>query len=1688
VETTPTGSAGIRSSRRTRHSRARRAIALGLGLLVAMLPGVSHAGFLNLEWNEPTTNADGSPLTDLAGYRVYSGTSTLTCPGPGFVSISAPVPDPTPGQTFAASLTSLTPGTTYFIRVSAVDSSGNESPCTPAVSGQARADIAATPASLAFGDVNVGSSATLDLTVQNLGPATMTGTASASAPFSVVSGGSLNIAPGGSQVVRVRFAPTVAQTYAGNVVVTTNADDVSRPLSGIGVDGTPSVVQFSQATFSVTEAGVATLTVTRTGGTAGGVTVQYATGGGSATAGSDYTAASGTLTFGAGQSSRTFAVTTLADAQVEGTETVGLTLSNPQGATLGTRTTAALNIADDDVAGTLRLANSTYTVAEGGGNVTIQVTRTGGAAAGVTVGYATANGTATAGADYSARTGTLSFGAGVTTRSFTVPVLADATAEGSESFTVALNSPGGGATLGSPTTATVTITDDDAAGTIGFATAAYTVSEDAGTVSIPVTRTGGAAGGVSIGYATANGSAAAGSDYTAQTGTLTFGAGVTTQTVTVPILADGATEAAETFTVRLSSPTAGATLGTPSVATVTITDGAPRMSVRFSTDTYKTSETSRQATITVTRVGGTTGVVTVNYATTGGAATPGVDFVPVSGTLTFASGQTSRTFTVPVLDDDLVDGPRTVSLALTSPVGADLGAPGTATLTITDNDVAGTVQFAAGAFTVDEGAGTAHVIVRRSGGAAAGTGISYTVTGGSATPGADFTLSGGALTFARGATTATIPITLVADALAEGPETIELTLSDPTGGAVLGAVSRARVTIDEMEFQFAPAVYTVTEGGRATVTVVRTGPVTRPATVDWTTSDGSAVTGQDYLAGAGMLSFAAGVRSRTFTVTTVSDSVVEPDETVLLTLRNPGGGAVLGEQVTAALTIRDNDAGGRLGFAPASHRVPESRGTLEVPVARSGGVASDVTVRYRVTGGTAAGGGVDYALTAGTLTFAAGQTRAVIPVTLANDGLVESDETVVLSLEDPTGGATIGAAASVTITITDDDRTSTLQLATASSSVLEGAGGATVTVTRTGITTTPVSVTLATSNGSATAGSDYTAVNATVTFPAGVTRQTVTIPILPNVQVDGTRTVNLVLSGATAPAGLGPISSGVLSILDDDSVLSLDAASYTVNEGGAATVTVHRTGSLQGAVSVDYALTGLTATATDDFPTGSGRLTFGPGVARRTLAVRTLTDALVEGAETLRLDLRAPLGQATLGTPASATVAIADAPPVVRFAGAAYAVSEGKATATVTVVRTGQNRAPATVNYAAAGGTASSGVDYTLVPGTLTFEPGVTSRTFTVGVVDDGLPETPETIVLQLGGATGAVVGTPGTTTLTIVDNEPQVRFGAAAYGVRENARTATLTVLRSGASSVPVTVAYQVVGGTATSGADYAVSAGTLTFEPGVNSRTITMTIADDGVPENPETVEVALTGASGASLGTPSTTTLTIIDDEPQVRFSAAAYSVSETTPAVTITAVRVGPTTGTVTVDYAVAGGTASSGADFSLDGTGTLTFGPGVRSQTFKVNLVNDSVVETKETIHLALANPVNAALASPSEAVVHVTSNDLAGTVRFASPVYTQSVNGAQAVIALMRTGGWASDISVDVTTQDGTAQAGVHYAPVTTRVTFAAGQAVATVSVPLIGGSLNGAGRWLSLLLTTAGPSPALSIPSTAVLWIADAP
>jgi uncharacterized delta-60 repeat protein len=225
--------------------------------------------------------------------------------------------------------------------------------------------------------------------------------------------------------------------------------------------------------------------------------------------------------------------------------------------------------------GNFSLSAATYTVAENGGTATITVNRVGGSDGEVSVRYRARDLTALAGADYSATNGTLTWANGDSApKTFTIPITDDALVEGAETVEVYLDGPSPGTALGTPYNAVLSITDNDtAAGMIHFTLESITLVEGTRQATIVVVRDGFAVGEVTVRYSTADGTARAGEDYAAASGTLRWADGDSSlKTILISYTDDGINEGPETFTLTLSDPTGGATLGPYSTITFTLRD------------------------------------------------------------------------------------------------------------------------------------------------------------------------------------------------------------------------------------------------------------------------------------------------------------------------------------------------------------------------------------------------------------------------------------------------------------------------------------------------------------------------------------------------------------------------------------------------------------------------------------------------------------------------------------------------------------------------------------------------------------------------------------------------------------------------------------------------------------------------------------------------------------------------------------------------------------------------------------------------------------------------------------------------------------------------------------------------------------------------------------------------------------
>lgn len=527
----------------------------------------------------------------------------------------------------------------------------------------------------------------------------------------------------------------------------------------------------------------------------------------------------------------------------------------------------------------------------------------------------------------------------------------------------------------------------------------------------------------------------------------------------------------------------------------------------------------------------------------------------------------------------------------------------------------------------------------------------------------------------------------------------------------------------------------------------------------------------------------------------------------------------------------------------------------------------------------------------------------------------------------------------------------------------ENVSSATITVTRSGPSTGAASVNFGTSNGTATAGEDYTAAAGTLNWPDGdASAKTFVVQIADDTGLESGETINLTLSN---PVGIniGAPGTSVLTIIDNDSTPEISINDVSQPEGNSLNqlvFTVTLSNPSQQQVSLIYSTANGTATGGSDYVAiPNTQLTFMPGEVSKPIAVNILGDFVVEPDENFLLNINSATNATILDSQGVGTLTNEDTPGTIQFQSATYTVNEADGNAAIAITRTGGLSQGVTVRLVTVDGTAVAGDDYTTVRTTVTFDPDEAVRTVNIPIHNDAVDEPNETVNLALEAPTGgAVLGSPVNAILTIVDDDPPpvVSINNVTQNEGNSGTTAfTFTVSLTAASSQPVGISYTTANGTATAPGDYAAVQGELIFDPGQTSKQVTVFVVGDFNNEPTETFTVLLSSPGGASIGDGEGLG-TIVNDDlgGAFRFTSADYSVSESGSFVTITVQRTGGLSSGASVSYSTADGTAIAGQDYTAV-SGTLVFAGGQTTQSFIVPITNDGASEGDENFMVILSN-------------------------------------------------------------------------------------------------------------------------------------
>jgi uncharacterized delta-60 repeat protein len=1397
--------------------------------------------------------------------------------------------------------------------------------------------------------------------------------------------------------------------------------------------------------------------VVRTNGISGTVQISYqtTTNGSTAVVNVDYVPVNGVgssgLTFNPGVVAQSFPVTILNNGYVSSQEkVVNVQLYNIQdqsggNAQLGV-TNAVVRIINPNFAGYLNFSTNAYYGNLSAGVINFTVTRTVGSKGTLTLQYRTIDGTARNGVNYVGSTNTLTWNNGdVSPRTVPIPLINSSTVGPNKLFAAnllnaTLNGANTPSLLGSITNAIFAIINDNSYGTFQFSSPNYQFNEDGGYASITVTRSGSALGSASVSYATADGTAFAGTNYVGTNGVLAFLPGQVARSFNVKLLDDGKTNPAPAsfyFGVALTSLSPGSAFGEPTNSLVHIVDA----------ETYNQPPGSLDPSFDPTA--GMNASVQALALQSDGQIVAGGSFTVANGV---SMNRIARLNTNGTLDGEFLNG-----LA-----GAD--GPVNALISQTDDRIVIGGSFA----NVD---GTTRQAIAR------------LMTDGSL----DSSFNSGA--------GADNPVYALAETFINGARGIYVGGAFSTFNTVSSPGIVRLNNNGLMDTSFA-----VGSGANGTVYAVAVYPTNSVYNAGqvlvgglFTNFNGAVVGNLVRLNQDGSLdtNFSQNV--------SINDAVraiaIQLDGNILI------GGDFTNVNTVAASHLARLNTDGTLDTAFNTAATSGVNGTVSAIALQAdnrimvGGQFSSANgvIRGNITR-LLPSGAVD-----SSINFGSGANGAVNAVVIqpADGNIVIGGDFTEYDGQNRDyiarifGGSITGSGAfqftSASYQVDEDGSFASITIERAggtSGTNADGSGDVFVAFTTT-------------TNGTGVAGVNYVPTTNYVDFPVGEVLQTVLVPVIDDKVITPNLTVTLVLTNPTPGTMLGDQANAVLTIINDDSDVVFDNAAPTVSKGtatGFADIIIDRIGSTSGACTVNFATTtnGTAVIGTDYIPTNT-LVTFNPGDTNETVQIAITNNLLPEGNRTVAMVLTNGVNT-LLGSPSNAVLTISDNttnPGVFFFAQTNFAANSSDGTAYLTVLRTNGQFGSVTIQYNILGGTAVTNVDYQNNASTVTFANGDPSEVIKIALLDNPVAHSAVTLIVGLSinaiQPAGAALVAPTNAVLTIYNTNAVFAFTLATNTAAENFSPANIVVERFNNTNIVSTVNYATTNGSAAAGVNYAKTVGTLTFGVGQMFGSIAVPLINQSNVTD-LAFGMTLSSPTNAQLIAPSNTVVILQGSAAGVSFTTNAASVFKNAGSLPVTVVcsnpRVEPVPGVhqlpLQVNYTTVDGTAKAGINYNPV-SGTLVFTNGVGTNTFNVPIFNQPPFGN-QTFSVILTNVTTPGYITPygTQAVTIVESG---ATLSFSQAQYSVFKNAGMATINVYRAGSTNGVVSVNYLATNGSAIGGQNFFPTNGTLVFTNGVTSQSFNVAVINNTLVQPN--LFALLELSDPTNAqLSKPATATLNI----
>jgi Ca2+-binding RTX toxin-like protein len=751
---------------------------------------------------------------------------------------------------------------------------------------------------------------------------------------------------------------------------------------------------------------------------------------GTATASADFTTASGTVQFNAGETSKTITVPLLGDATIENDETFNLVLSNPRNFDLSNGLTSMIavgTILNDDFP-TLSIAN-TLSILEGNSgqsNLNFSVRLSESPLSTISVDYAIKGLTASAGQDFTAQSGSLKFVAGEKEKTISIPVLGDTSEEPDETLSLVLSNPQNGKFANSATqlSATGTILNDDSQ---SIRLSSPSIQEgDNGTKSLKFVVSLGlpVLNDTSFDYKTEDGTATTDVDYVTQTGTVKIPAGSQTVEIPISILGDTRIEPNETIKLTLSNAQGinlpNGSLPISSVGTI-LDDDFPIVSIADAKTVYQSKIGLTRSAITFSLNSPALVDGTISYHTENGTALQGNDFIDTntSGKIVIPANADSGVITIGILASDATDTPNETFKVVIDKVEGGIKLPvnqSSLNSVITIADLMLPLLSIKNSEISEGNTGnkTLSFKVNLSTPATQDVTFSVKTIDKTATVDQDYKGIAQLMTIPKGGQTIDIPVAILGDATSEADEIFTLELSKVANAIFdngdIKLTATGKILDDDKPFIRIEDKH-VTEGNSGLhdeqIKVTLSTIAATPVTVHYVSIDGVANAGEDFIKAEGDLIIPVGAKEANIPVSIQGDNKPESAQDFHIVLTNPVNGqflnSVLSIQNTVTIDTDDSDSLPQLSVIQKPVYEGDT-GTTDYPVTLklSTPATSNITLDYQTLAGDAKAGS-DFIAANGTVTFLAGDSTSQVTIKVYGDTEVELDENFTLQLSNPQG-------------------------------------------------------------------------------------------------------------------------------------------------------------------------------------------------------------------------------------------------------------------------------------------------------------------------------------------------------------------------------------------------------------------------------------------------------------------------------------------------------------------------------------------------------------------------------------------------------------------------------------------------------------------------------------------------------------